>query len=175
MVAIETLSTLSRGIYPRQLADEGLGAALRSAVAGSPMPVTIDTTGVARLPAPVEAALYFCCMEAVQNAAKHSGAGTVSVRVDEDSYRWQLTVTDDGAGFDQTHAAAAIRSGSGQHARPPGRGRRDGGGRVRGAHWHHGDRRGTPERRRRARSPDPVASPPGGLTCAPGSPGAWSG
>jgi signal transduction histidine kinase len=107
LVAIETLSTLSRGIYPRQLADEGLGAALRSAVAGSPMPVTVDTYGLARLPAPVEAALYFCCMEAVQNAAKHSGAGTVSVRVNEDSYRWRLTVTDDGTGFDQNHAAAA--------------------------------------------------------------------
>jgi signal transduction histidine kinase len=106
-VAIETLSALSSGIYPRQLVDEGLGAALRSAVAGSAMPVTIDTYGLPRLPAPVEAALYFCCMEAVQNAAKHSGAGTVSVRVDEDPDRWRLTVTDDGTGFDQTHATAA--------------------------------------------------------------------
>ena len=106
-VAIETLSALSRGIYPRQLAEHGLGAALRSAVAGSAMPVAIDTRGLARLPAPVEAALYFCCVEAVQNAAKHSGADTVSVRVDEDSHRWQLTVTDDGTGFDQTHTAAA--------------------------------------------------------------------
>ena len=111
MVAIETLSALSRGIYPRQLADEGLGAALRSAVATSTLPITIDTTGVARLPAPVEAALYFCCMEAVQNAAKHSGAGTVSVRVDEDSCRWQLTVTDDGTGFDQIHPAAGSGAG----------------------------------------------------------------
>ena len=111
LVAIETLSTLSRGIYPRQLADEGLGAALRSAVAGSAMPVTVDTHGLARLTAPVEAALYFCCMEAVQNAAKHSEAATVSVRVDENRYRWQLTVTDDGIGFDQTHAAAASGAG----------------------------------------------------------------
>ncbi|MCW2762557.1 MAG: putative Histidine kinase [Marmoricola sp.] len=109
--AIETLSTLSRGIYPRQLADEGLGAALRSAVAGSAMPVTVDTHGLVRLNAPVEAALYFCCMEAVQTAAKHSGAATVSVRVDENRYRWQLTVTDDGIGFDQTHAAAASGAG----------------------------------------------------------------
>jgi signal transduction histidine kinase len=111
LVAIETLSTLSRGIYPRQLADEGLGAALRSGVAGSAMPVTIDTHGLARLAAPVEAALYFCCMEAVQNAAKHSEATIVSVRVDENRYRWQLTVTDDGIGFDQTHAAAASGAG----------------------------------------------------------------
>jgi signal transduction histidine kinase len=106
-VAIETLSTLSRGIYPRQLADEGLGAALRSAVAGSPMPVSIDTTGLARLPAPVEAALYFCCMEAVQNAAKHSQAATVSVRVEGNPHWWQLIVTDDGIGFDQAHAPAS--------------------------------------------------------------------
>ena len=104
--AIETLSNLSRGIYPRQLADEGLGAALRSAAAGSPMPVSIDTTGLARLPAPIEAALYFCCMEAVQNAAKHSEAATVAVRVEEHPHWWQLTVTDDGIGFDQAHAAA---------------------------------------------------------------------
>lgn len=71
------------------------------------MPVTIDDQGVARLPASAEAALYFCGMEAVQNAAKHSAGSTVSVRVDEDSNRWRLTVTDDGTGFDQTHAAVA--------------------------------------------------------------------
>ena len=46
--------------------------------------MTIDADGMARLPAPVEAALYFCCMEAVQNAAKHSGAGTLVVRLGED-------------------------------------------------------------------------------------------
>jgi len=105
--AIETLTALSRGIYPRQLGDEGLAAALRSAVAGSAMPVTIDTPGLARLPAPVEAALYFCCMEAVQNAAKHSKADAVSVRVTEGSDRWQLTVTDNGTGFDVYRSTAA--------------------------------------------------------------------
>jgi signal transduction histidine kinase len=111
LAAIETLSALSRGIYPRQLADEGLGAALRSAVAGSAMPVTIDTDGLARLPAPVESALYFCGIEAVQNAAKHSGADLVGVRVEENSQRWQLTVTDDGTGFDPTEPAAAAGMG----------------------------------------------------------------
>jgi signal transduction histidine kinase len=110
-VAIETLSTLSRGIYPRQLADEGLVAALRSAVAASPMPVTVDTRGLSRLPAAVEAALYFCCMEAVQNAAKHSGAATVSVLVDQDPCRWQLTVTDEGNGFDQTSTSSTLGAG----------------------------------------------------------------
>ncbi len=106
-VAIETLSALSRGIYPRQLADEGLAAALRSAVAGSAMPVTVDAHRVTELPARVEAALYFCCMEAVQNAVKHSRASAVVVRVDADSRGWQLTVTDNGIGFDPAEPAAA--------------------------------------------------------------------
>jgi signal transduction histidine kinase len=106
-VAIETLSALSRGIYPRQLADEGLEAALRSAVAGSPIPVTIDTQGLARLMPSVEAALYFCCMEAVQNAAKHSKASKVTVQVDGDISRYQLTVTDNGIGFNPASAGAA--------------------------------------------------------------------
>ena len=101
-VAIDTLVSLSRGIYPRMLSQEGLVPALRSAVATSAIPVTVSTDQVGRLPAPVEAALYFCCMEAVQNAAKHSGAGTVAVHHSEGRGMWQATVTDDGAGFDPT-------------------------------------------------------------------------
>ena len=107
-VAIETLSSLSRGIYPRLLSDDGLVPALRSAVAASPIPVTIDAIDVGRLPTPVEAALYFCCMEAVQNAAKHSGAGEVRVRFSGDSDRWRLVISDDGAGFDQAQGAAGV-------------------------------------------------------------------
>jgi signal transduction histidine kinase len=105
--AIETLSSLSRGIYPRLLSDEGLVSALRSAVATSAIPVTIDGDGVGRLPTAVEAAMYFCCMEAVQNAAKHSGARIVTVRLGEDQSLWRLTVTDDGSGFDQAQIRAA--------------------------------------------------------------------
>ena len=99
-VAIETLSSLSRGIYPKQLSEEGLVAALLSAVTTSAIPVTVTTDTVGRLPAAVEAALYFCCMEAVQNAAKHSGARTVAVRLSEERGKVCLVVTDDGAGFD---------------------------------------------------------------------------
>ena len=106
-VAIETLASLSRGIYPRLLSNEGLVPALRSAVGTSPVPVTIEATAAGRLPAAIEAALYFCCMEAVQNAAKHSGARSVSVRLAANRDRWLLTVSDDGAGFDQAPAGAA--------------------------------------------------------------------
>jgi signal transduction histidine kinase len=103
-VAIETLTSLSRGIYPRLLTQEGLVPAVRSAVATSPVPVTIDAADVGRLPTEAAAALYFCCMEAVQNAAKHSGARSVTVRLGDDHSRWHLTVSDDGAGFDQGRA-----------------------------------------------------------------------
>jgi signal transduction histidine kinase len=106
-VAIDTLRSLSRGIYPRLLADDGLVPALVSAVATSPIPVAIDAADVGRLPTPVESALYFCCMEAVQNAAKHSGARRVSVRLGEEQDRWQLTVKDDGIGFEQEPAGTA--------------------------------------------------------------------
>ncbi len=102
--AIETLSSLSRGIYPRLLSDDGLIPALRSAVATSPIPVTVDNDSVGRLPAPIEAALYFCCMEAVQNAAKHADAGAVTVRVSEDLGSWRLVVTDDGTGFEPSQS-----------------------------------------------------------------------
>jgi signal transduction histidine kinase len=97
---METLSSLSRGIYPRLLSDEGLVTALRSAVGSSPIPVTIEADEVGRLPTAMEAALYFCCMEAVQNATKHSSAQDVTVRLKMAQGRWQLTVRDDGVGFD---------------------------------------------------------------------------
>ena len=113
--AIETLSQLSRGIYPRLLADEGLVPALRAAVATSPVPVTVTAVldgSDGRLPAPVEAALYFVAMEAVQNAAKHADARAVDVRLGLDGNRWWLTVSDDGAGFDAARAEE-VRSGAG--------------------------------------------------------------
>jgi len=108
--AIDTLSQLSRGIYPQLLADEGLVPALRAAVATSPVPVTVEADP-ARPPGGVEAALYFFAMEAVQNAAKHAAASAVTVRLtvagEGPDARWRLSVTDDGAGFDAAGAEAA--------------------------------------------------------------------
>ena len=98
--AIETLSLLSRGIYPRLLSDEGLAPALVAAVSASAIPVRVLAAPMGRLPAATEAALYFCAMEAVQNAAKHSGADLIEVRLDADHERCSLTVSDDGAGFE---------------------------------------------------------------------------
>ena len=101
--AIETLTQLSRGIYPRLLSEAGLVPALRASVTGSPVPVTIDADDGVRMAGAAEAALYFCAMEAVQNAAKHSGSDAVTVRLttgagDDDVAT--LVVSDSGRGFD---------------------------------------------------------------------------
>jgi signal transduction histidine kinase len=94
--AIDTLTQLSRGIYPRLLADEGMVQALRAALVISPIPVRVEAVDVPRL--------YFCCMEAVQNAAKHSLASRVTVTVGTQDGSVRMTVDDDGEGFDVSYA-----------------------------------------------------------------------
>jgi signal transduction histidine kinase len=106
--AVEALAQLSRGIYPPLLVQDGVEAALKAAVAGSDG-IRVEATGVGRYPATVEAAAYFCCLEALQNAAKHAGATTVRVQLVGEPAALVATVVDDGIGFDTT----AVRSGTG--------------------------------------------------------------
>jgi signal transduction histidine kinase len=104
--AQRTLEELSRGIYPAVLTDQGLAPALAAAAATSPVPVHVrDETG-ARFPAPVEAAVYFAALEAVQNALKHARARRVQVRLRRGDRTLAFDVDDDGVGLD---AAAATR------------------------------------------------------------------
>jgi signal transduction histidine kinase len=100
-VTIETLVDLSRGIYPRALTEQGVVAALESAASRSAVPVEIRADGVGRYAPDVEAAVYFCCLEALQNAAKHSGASQVVVDLRETAARLDFCVSDDGRGFDE--------------------------------------------------------------------------
>jgi signal transduction histidine kinase len=105
--AITTLVELSRGIYPKVLAEEGVAAAIRNLVSTSATPVTVLDRGVGRHPEELEAALYFCCIEAVQNAVKHASAGTIEVELDTVGDRVTLLVRDDGIGFDVATVLAA--------------------------------------------------------------------
>ena len=98
--AIATLVQLSRGIYPPLLAAEGLPAALGAAAAASAVPVDVHSRGVGRYPRNIEAAAYFCCLEALQNAVKHARATAVRVELRGEDGSLSLTVDDDGAGFD---------------------------------------------------------------------------
>ena len=107
--AIETLVQLSRGIYPRLLADRGLVSALDTAFGNSPVPVKVSARDVGRYSSSVEAAAYFCCLEAVQNAAKHSGATTVCVELRGEPGYLGCVIDDDGSGFEPD----AVSAGSG--------------------------------------------------------------
>ena len=98
--ALENLRDLARGIYPPLLADQGLAAALESQARKSPVPVTVESSGVGRRPQEVEAAVYFCCLEALQNIAKYADASAATVRLSDGSGALMFEVTDDGRGFD---------------------------------------------------------------------------
>jgi signal transduction histidine kinase len=98
--ATDTLVRLSRGIYPPLLGRDGLVPALRAEVSASPVPVTIEARGGHRHEAAVEAAAYFCCLEAVQNASKHADAAAIRICIESQQDELVLEVHDDGRGFD---------------------------------------------------------------------------
>jgi signal transduction histidine kinase len=98
--ALEDLRDLARGIYPPLLADKGLGAALEAQARRSQLPVTVDSDRLGRYPQEVEAAVYFSCLEALQNVAKHADASAVSVTLSQSNGRLTFEVADDGTGFD---------------------------------------------------------------------------
>ena len=97
---IQQLRELAHGIYPPLLVDSGLVEALRAAANRNPLPVDIVAEGIGRYSPETEAAIYFCCLEALQNAAKHAPEARVDLRLWEESGGLLFTVTDDGPGFD---------------------------------------------------------------------------
>ncbi len=98
--ALDEVRALARGIYPAPLADRGLVEALRAAALRSGRPTTVLAAGVRRYPRDIETAAYFCCLEAMQNAAKHAdGAAAVVVEI-SDNGDLRFEVRDDGPGFD---------------------------------------------------------------------------
>jgi len=97
---IAELRSLAHGIYPPLLMDSGLPDALRAAAGRSPLDVDVEAEGVGRYPADVEAAVYFCSLEALQNASKHAPEATVTLRVWEEAGGLRFEVADDGPGFD---------------------------------------------------------------------------
>ena len=99
-VAMAELHDLAHGIYPPLLVDSGLPEALRAAAGRSPVDVRLRTPGVGRYASEVEAAVYFCCLEALQNAAKHAAGARVTVTVREEAGGLFFEVADEGPGFD---------------------------------------------------------------------------
>jgi signal transduction histidine kinase len=98
--ALDDLRDLARGIYPPLLADRGLGAALEAQARKAPIPVTVDVVANTRYPQAIESALYFCCLEALNNIAKYAQASRAIVRITQHDGQLRLEVADDGQGFD---------------------------------------------------------------------------
>jgi signal transduction histidine kinase len=106
--AVAELRDLARGIYPTILASDGLGGALREAARRAGIPTRIECDGTGRYRTDHETAVYFCCLEAMQNAAKHGGAGArVCVRLSQDNGVLAFEVADTGRGFEPEHVAAS--------------------------------------------------------------------
>jgi signal transduction histidine kinase len=98
--ALETLRDLARGIYPPLLADRGLVAALESQARKATLPVEVVSEGIERYPQDVEAAIYFCCLEALQNVQKYARATAAVITITLRSGWLSFNIHDDGAGFD---------------------------------------------------------------------------
>jgi signal transduction histidine kinase len=101
--AATDLRSLAQGIYPPVLTDLGLAAALTAAAARCPRPVAVHASTAARFPPSVEAALYFCCLEALHNAARHAGDhARITVSLRHDTNGLACEVRDDGTGITAT-------------------------------------------------------------------------
>jgi signal transduction histidine kinase len=107
------LRELAHGIYPRALGRWGLARAFGVVAARYPGKVTVTQTTTARFPPEVEAAMYYCCLEAVQNTSKHAGPDAhISLRLYTEADQLHLEVRDDGPGFDTsaTHDGVGLQN-----------------------------------------------------------------
>ena len=97
--ALESVRDLGLRIYPPLLSALGLGEALRAAAAEAGLPTRVEAPTLERYAAEVEAAVYFCCLDALENAARHAGAGARAVvRAWQEHGALRFEVSDDGAG-----------------------------------------------------------------------------
>ncbi len=102
--ALNDLRDLARGIYPPLLADKGLHAALEAQARKLPVPVSVDAGDLGRFSQDVEAAIYFSCLEALQNVTKYAEASQVQISLTRSNGLLSFAVTDDGVGFDPASA-----------------------------------------------------------------------
>ena len=97
--ALDELRSLAAGVYPSLLVARGLPDAIRTAALQSPVPTVVEVDGSDRYSQEIETAAYFCCIEALQNVAKHASdasSATVSLSRHGDL---RFEVRDDGPGF----------------------------------------------------------------------------
>ena len=105
--ALDELRALAHGIYPPLLSSAGLGEALAAAGRRASLAARVDVDGIGRFSPEIESAVYYCCLEALQNAGKYAGEGaSASVRIWKENGELRFEISDDGAGFEEPHAEA---------------------------------------------------------------------
>jgi len=101
--ALEELRDVARGVFPPLLVDQGLTAAVESHVRklGIDATIRIDpSVGDTRFDPATENAVYFCCIQALQNVVRHAAGARVELRLGLDRRDLVFIVRDDGGGFD---------------------------------------------------------------------------
>jgi signal transduction histidine kinase len=98
--ALAEVREVAHGLYPPLLAASGLPTALRRFRGHTAAAPEIEAVGVGRYAPDIESAVYYCCLEAIQNATKHGGRGVhVSIALAEEDGHLTFRVVDDGTGF----------------------------------------------------------------------------
>ena len=111
--AIDEVGRLARGLHPTVLDDHGLGVALGRYVAEYAkshkiaVELSLNELDLSNLPSGVQITIYRILQEALTNVAKHSGARTVSIRFARMPGAIEVTVADDGCGFDTKAVAVS--------------------------------------------------------------------
>jgi len=107
--AVADLRGLAHGIYPAVLRERGLGDALRAVARTAVINVDVIDPGIGRCAPAVEAAVYFCAIEAIQNATKHAGPGThLTISLGQRDDDVVFAFVDDGVGFDPLEATGGV-------------------------------------------------------------------
>jgi signal transduction histidine kinase len=98
---LSELREFAHGAAPPLLRQSGLRGALAVAARRTTPPATFTADGVDRHPDEIETAVYFCCLEALQNVRKHAGpCAHAEVRLSERADELCFDVVDDGVGCD---------------------------------------------------------------------------
>jgi signal transduction histidine kinase len=106
-ITIDEVRRFGHGLYPPLLMDRGLPDALRAVARTAAVPTSVVARLPHRCPLDVESAVYFACIEALQNVAKHAHASRAWISVHGNG-ALHFEVRDDGAGFDPTRSHGGV-------------------------------------------------------------------
>ena len=107
--SLEELRDVARGLHPAVLTGHGLGVALQSLAARSPVPVKLNVAIDNRLDESIEVAAYYVVSESLANIGKHAGAKTVAVEVTREGDELVVEVVDDGVGGADSERGTGLR------------------------------------------------------------------